>query len=271
MIFEQRDYRELLRNELSERCRSNPRYSLRAFARDLDFSPSKLSEVLNGKQGLSRGSALKVSRALNFNTQERQAFCDLVESQDGRSQAAREAAKARLIEHEAEPEFKNITADAFQIVSDWYHSAIIQLLHLHHSKGNVDWIAKSLGITGLQAGLAVDRLKRLGFIGEKNGKLYPIEHYTFGPDGIPSEAIRKFHRQVLEKAAAAISTQSLDERDYSTLFFPVPLSKLPEAKKMIKRFRSRFAEQLSSNDSTDEIYSLGIQFFRLSQTKGIQK
>ena len=47
-----RDYREILKNELIERKRNNPSYSLRSFARSLKISPTTLSCVLKGKRGL---------------------------------------------------------------------------------------------------------------------------------------------------------------------------------------------------------------------------
>src|SRR2546430_13739191 len=57
------DYRRVLRKELESRCRTSPRYSLRAFARDLKISPSRLSEILSGKQGLSRAAARGIRSA----------------------------------------------------------------------------------------------------------------------------------------------------------------------------------------------------------------
>lgn len=49
----QKDYRNLLKEKLSKRLSLNPKYSLRAFARDLSISSGQLSLVLNGKKGIS--------------------------------------------------------------------------------------------------------------------------------------------------------------------------------------------------------------------------
>ena len=62
----QLDYRLLLKSELASRTNQNPNYSLRAFARDLDLAPSRLSEVLNGKQGLSTQAAEKIAKTLGY-------------------------------------------------------------------------------------------------------------------------------------------------------------------------------------------------------------
>ena len=74
-------YRSILKDELLRRIRQNPRYSLRAFARDLRLSPSRLSEVLSGKQGLSRQAAKAITERLGWRGSEAERFIDLVESQ----------------------------------------------------------------------------------------------------------------------------------------------------------------------------------------------
>src|SRR5690606_35734224 len=93
------DYKYILKEELASRCRQNPRYSLRAFARDLKLAPSRLSEILSGKQGLSRAAAEKVAKALGYGPGETERFCDLVESVHARSRRNRESAKVRLTKH----------------------------------------------------------------------------------------------------------------------------------------------------------------------------
>ena len=46
-----------LAGELESRCQRNPKYSLRAFARDLAISAPRLSRVLSGTEGISRSAA----------------------------------------------------------------------------------------------------------------------------------------------------------------------------------------------------------------------
>ncbi len=53
-------YQVTLKEFLLRRLNMNPRYSLRAFASSLGLEPSKLSEALSGKKGLSSERAEKV-------------------------------------------------------------------------------------------------------------------------------------------------------------------------------------------------------------------
>jgi hypothetical protein len=59
-------YRDLLKRELESRCGRNPRYSLRAFAKDLGLSAPRLSHVLNGRFGLSRAAAEAIADKLGL-------------------------------------------------------------------------------------------------------------------------------------------------------------------------------------------------------------
>ena len=90
------DYRAILQAELAGRCRQNGRYSLRAFARDLKLAPSRLCEILSGKQGLSRAGAERVAMALGLDPQATGFFCDLVDAHHARSRHDRELARERL-------------------------------------------------------------------------------------------------------------------------------------------------------------------------------
>src|SRR5947209_19732207 len=59
-------YLKILRSEFDERCRRNPRYSLRAYAKFLDLDPSALSRILAQKQDMAPKTCLKVLRKLGL-------------------------------------------------------------------------------------------------------------------------------------------------------------------------------------------------------------
>ena len=86
-LSEQTSCRVILQQTLFSKQQKNKRYSLRAFARDLKISPSFLSEVLNGKYGISKQLAGQIADRLGFNSEEVQHFCSLadLEITDSRS------------------------------------------------------------------------------------------------------------------------------------------------------------------------------------------
>ena len=99
MISEKLDYRKILSEEFRRRMKRNLNYSLRAFSRDLNISPSSLSKILRGKQGLSPSMARKICSILNFDENKSQLFCDLVTLQDGRNHLMKGSAKKRIDKH----------------------------------------------------------------------------------------------------------------------------------------------------------------------------
>ena len=257
------DYRSILREQFALRCRANSLYSMRAFARDLKVSPSKLSEVFNGRQGLSRATAKKIAIRLGFGSDELELFCDSAESQHGKSEVLRKLATTRLEAKKSSREFKQISEDTFRAISDWYHMAIVQLVLLEGFDGSVEWIAAALKIKLPEAKEAVARLERLGFIEVRDGKICAHDQDVCTTDDVPSSAIREFHRQILAKASTALCFQSLETRDSSAMIMPIARRDFGRAKAKIKKFRRELSAEMNETPTKDALYCLSVQFFEL--------
>jgi uncharacterized protein (TIGR02147 family) len=262
-----KNYRELLKDELERRCQNNPRYSLRAFARDIDLSAARVSEILNFKSGLSRERAIIIAKRLEFNSSEIEFFADLVESEHARSEVKRKLAKIRLNKHEKSA-YQLVNLDTFKTISDWYHFAILELLTLKRSQHNFKWISEALEISEYEAQSAIERLIRLGLLLEKKGKWIPKVENSVTPSEIPSDAIRKFHGQILDKAKQALNLQAIGQRDFSALTFSFSRKNIKVAKEELKMFRRDFIKKYVGSEQNDSIYCLAFQLFELTKTKG---
>jgi uncharacterized protein (TIGR02147 family) len=269
-MFQTQDYRELLKQRLEERCRANPRYSLRAFARDLKIAPSRLSEILRGKQGLSKEYADQIAERLSFSESERKLFTSMVTVVDARSKKEREFAKSLLGELQSKEQKINVLkAETFRVIEDWYHYAIVELTLTAGFKSSPLWISKRLGISVYEAENAIERLKRLGLLELVDGRLVSSTAANVTADDAPSESIRKFNKQILVKASEAITNQSREEREIGTLTTAIDERDLPEFKEMIRKFRRRvnhtaIAKAESKNSKLKHVYCLAVQFFRLT-------
>lgn len=261
-----KDYREILKEELAVRCQINPRYSMRAFARDMELAPSRLSEVLNGKQGLSRPVADRIAERLGYSSQERDFFCDLVESIHARKEKNRSEAIEKLKKQFDENELLVLNNDTFNLISDWYHLAILELTTVKDFQSDVKWIAKELGISENETELALARLERFGFISRDKGVIVTVEQKTSTPGTTPSDSIKKFHKQILQKAADSIYLQTQETRDISEIVVAVDRSRFQEAKEKIKMFRREFCTDMNRSEAKDGVYCLAIQFFSLTET-----
>lgn len=259
---ERADYRDTLKAHLSLRCRHNPRYSLRAFARDLAVPASRLSEVLNARAGLSPERALRICAKLGLSPQESERFRDSVAAQHGRARAARETARERLGTGKQAKRYKHLELDVFQLISEWHHLAILELAKLKRFDPSPAWIGRQLGIPTIEAGLALERLERLGFV-ERAPRFRLLEPDNATPSGIPSAAIRAYHEQMLKKAAVALETQNLDERDFGHMTMAIDRRDIPWVKERLREFRRELSERLEKAPDKDRVYGLSMQFFAL--------
>ncbi|HVK62126.1 MAG TPA: TIGR02147 family protein, partial [Bdellovibrionales bacterium] len=165
------DYRVYLKGVLEQRLRDNARYSLRAFARDLQVTPARLSEILNRKKGLSLEAATLMAKRLSLSEQETRFFCDLVQMADARSASAKKVAEIRIDREIQSQNFNTIQLDVFKVISDWHHFAILELTLVDGFRSDSAWIAKKLGISAHEVKAAIDRLVTLELLELKGKRL----------------------------------------------------------------------------------------------------
>jgi uncharacterized protein (TIGR02147 family) len=259
MILEAKSVSQFLGEELQQRLRVNPRYSQRAFARQLGLSPGELSELLRGKRGLSLRSAIKIAKTMGLNATEAKHLLELAQVDRSQRLGASDAGFVSPLDSHGEP----LTLDAFHIVSDWSCFAILNLMDCQAFKATPQWIAKRLGISAVEARLAWERLVRVGLIEKKNGIWVTTQDYVLSPTGIPSAAIRHYHRQMLEKASEALETHPVQERDITGIGFAVDPKYLPSIRKEISDFQDRLVARFSKGKRT-EVYQLEMALFRLT-------
>src|SRR5262249_22825715 len=126
--------------------------------------------------------------------------------------------------------FNDLTVDQFKQISEWYHSAILELADVADFEFTPANIAGRLGISKLDAEVALERLSRLELLHrDENGKWKRIEGDLLFTSPVQNAALRSFYRQMMEKASEALEEQTPDERvsGYETLTFSKEA--LPEA------------------------------------------
>ena len=247
----------------------NPRYSLRSFAKDLKMAPALVSDVLNGKRGLSRVSATQIAARIGLSVQETKTFCDLVESKHGRSRLVKAQAQARLNEKSSQGvvlKFLTLENDQFDVLADWYHLAILELMKTPGYQDKESFIAKRLGLSSLQVRGALERLEKLDLVVRKDGRRIPSSQNVQTPDGISSRALKAHHEQFLKLANEALFTQPVEERDFRGLTIKCKKSDVPHVREKIRRFLHELDRDLSDTSADgEEVYQLSTQLFSLTK------
>lgn len=263
--MELRSTRLWIMNELDRRVKKNPSYSLRSFARYLGLSPSYLSRIISNQRTLSLRSALVIAESLELSEKEKEELISLVKEEEG-YRKSEESEKSDYDE-----EVWQLNLDAFNVISEWYHFGITQLLTLDNFKNDLNWIAGMLEITPLEARLAIERLSRLGLIDRNSkGEIFRTKVSLKSTDDIRSDGLRKFHFQILKKVQDSLENVPLRERDISSMTVAIDEENIPKAKEEIRKFQNKMVRLLQKGKKT-RVYSLGVNLIPLSHSSGGRK
>jgi len=255
---------EFIHDELDRRKMINPTYSLRAFARDLQVAPSTLSEILNGKYGVSNKLINKFVSTLGLNREEAD-YLQLLTFRDNPWKQRRREETIRKIE-----KFKHLKQRVFlekyQIIGQWYYVAILELTWLNDFRSDYLWIGQKLGLSPSVVERAVKKLLDLKLLVEREGRWVASYEFFATENDIPSRALKEAHRQLLGMAERSLSEDEVDEREFQFLNLPYQREAMPEVKEFIRNFVQEFCEKFAVKECGNEVGSLTIQFFNI--TKG---
>lgn len=242
---------EHLRQELGKRCKKNPNYSLRAFARALKIDSSSLSAILNEKRRVSPKVAKKLLDQLGADPLLKQ---KIIGSMIGLEEIAF-----------VEDTFVEIESEKFKVIADWEHFAIMALLETQNCKHSISWIANKLDIGTGVVTEALARLERVELLKKtEDGRWITTGAPLTTTTDIPDPALRQHHQQYIQKASFALENNSVEERDITGITMAIDKSKLPEAKKMIRTFRRQLSKFLEGGSKND-VFRLNIQLFPIDR------
>ncbi len=260
----------ILSRELDSRVSKNPQYSLRSFARNLGVAPSWISDVLNGKKGISVNKASDLCRTLGFTRQETEVFVLSVQAAHARRISDRDLAQTRL--NNLSKEFGiavKIKQDDLALAGSWYHQAILELTELEEFDHTEAWLAKKLNLSPKLISSAIQRLVTIGWLKIQDGKMQPQSEITESSFDIPSQAIKNYHREILEKAQVSLSEDAVDEREFLSMTLGFDSRRMQEAKEDIRKFQAAFAEKYFKDEKKDSVHQLSVQFFRVDKKKDV--
>lgn len=242
--------RVAIQKEFIARCRKNPAYSLRAFAKYLEIDQSFLSKILKGQRSITSDLSQNLAPKLGLKPlQVREIFT---------------AGTAAM------PGFLSLSDDEFELLSEWHHFSIIELSKTKDFNPDPVQIAQRLGLHVEEVRSALQRLERMGFIKTMpKGFKVLAPNTTWTNTKTTSAARKKFQRQLLEKSIDAIDHVDFDLRENGSVTVAVNKARLPEFKQKLKELRQELSEffQGEKEKNLDEVYQLTVSFFPLTKIK----
>lgn len=250
------DMREFLREALAARCARNPRYSLRAFARQLGTDHSTLSQILRGRRPLAVRTIARYCDKLGVPAEIRDRFI-VAERHRRRHAATTPAGLTRL------------GRELSTLLSDWRHFAILELTRLGSFTPDSHWIARVLDATVDDVNIAVQRLLRFGLLQmTSDSEWTPTSPAVLvSLDGF-LEAIAS-RLPSLHQAGGRGLAMPGDTRpaDRAETTIAVDSTRVDQAIEIMDRCRAEVTTLLASGDRKDDVYRLSISLVPVTVTK----
>jgi plasmid maintenance system antidote protein VapI len=247
------DFRKILQAELKRRSQRGHSYSMRAFARSLSIDQALLSRLIKGERRITPKMIVRLGQALNLSGEQLK----------------------KTLQHQAisisarSSGYKPLLDEDFEILSEWLHFAILELIQTVDFQSQSHWVAKRLRVTINEVNMAVERLVKRGLMTiDENG----IWNAT-SPAGNTwtntqtTEARKRLQKEILKEAVAKIDSTDFSLRENSSLTIAVNKKLIPEIKKRIQDFKNGLREFVEDFGDNDEVYQLAIAFFPLTEMK----
>lgn len=268
-IHEYTDYRTFLRSYSQDMKQKKVTWSYGAFAQALKLkTTSSITKIVQGQRDAGPEITEKMISFFGFNEKQAQYFRDLV-----RLEKIKKDPRLSLIlmekmgkEH-PDGSLKIMDDKSFLVISNWYYLALRELCRMKKFKEEPQWIANlfQFKVTARDISHAIRTLLDIGLLKRKsNGRLY-VDHGRLNTtNDIASEAIKRYHEQMLENATVAIRKFSVDEREITSTSLLMSSKNIDVAKELIRDFKKKF-ERLMEEDSGDQVFQLQIQLFPLTK------
>ncbi|WP_413570077.1 TIGR02147 family protein [Bdellovibrio sp. HCB117] len=247
-----REVADLITKVLEERRFRNPQYSMRALARDLGVSPSRVSNIMRGKVLPGKRVIQRIEVALKLNKNEAAYLAYLVQKSKHRKKDTRRAHQLQ----ESEIFF----------IREWYHFAILNAMDTLHFDSDPEVVAERLNLSPELVKDSYAKLLQAGLIHETPQGLRPTYTNLTSTSDIPSEALKNMHHQLIDKARESLIRDPIDVRDITSIVIPSNPKNIYKVKMLAREFRRQANEILEQGEKT-EVYSICMQIYPLTHSR----
>ncbi len=273
-IFEYTDYRFFLKDFYSFRKKNSRRFSFRSFAKESGVSPSLFKDIISGRRQLSPKVMEKYARAMRLSDKETDYFRALVEFVNARNNRTKNNAFAAMMQRRRRTNLTYLDEKQYEFYSNWYYSAIRELITLPDFREDCDWIATSINpaITPSQAKKALEVLLHLNLVKRNdNGRLELCDTLISSKAEMNSLMLRNYHHEMIRLGQEALERYDPQKREVSSLTLGVSGPCFETIKKRIRDFKEEILH-IAVEDKTPSqtVCQLNFQLFPLAAGDGKQ-
>jgi uncharacterized protein (TIGR02147 family) len=265
-IFNYYDYRLFLGDLVASLRLRSTVFSHRYIVQKAGFkSPTALKHVIDGKRNLSLEAANRFASALKIEGIARHYFLTLVLFNQSDSLGEQEKYLNELIELKRAEDPSRLDEDRFDVLSQWYHLALREVVELPDFRNSPKWMARVLSpqITPFEASQSLALLKRLGLVTKVDGRLRATDRTIATGHQVHSVKAAEYHRQMIRRGGEAITRFKSDEREICGTTLRVARREVENVKVLLREFRKKMLVLAANSTDADQVYQLNFQFFPL--------
>ena len=264
------DYRKYLDDFYAERKKRHTYFSYRYFCQKAGLSsPALYTEVVKGHRNLTERTTEAFIKGMGLTETDAKFFRVLVRFNQARS----EREKVRFLEQlrglRKRVKQEVVPLDMYDYYTTWYFPVIRELACILDWKNDCRILAQAVvpPIKKSDAQKAMRFLLDKGFLKIRaDGHYYQTNPALTTGSEVSSIAIRAFNEIMAQKGTEAIRKFPPSERDIRTVVAGVSPNTYPLIKEEIHEFVSRIVRLVNDDTTANNVYSLNIQLFPLTDT-----
>src|SRR5690606_38276032 len=262
------NYRQYLADYHAWRKESDPRFSVRQFAKEIGFSSHTLLRyLLDGKRNLSKRSLIKVSLALGLSGAEADFFENLVFFNQAESLQEKNHFYRKLLDSDKSQGLMKLEARQFEALGTWDQTAIREMINLGSFKPDPERIARQLlpPIDTREARESLKMLAEAGIVKKTANGYRAVDEAITNDDATMAMFVKNYHVEMMELAKRSLDTAPPEQRDISSVCFTIREADFGKLKKQIQLIRKELRVFAATGKDAERVVQVNIQLFPLSK------
>lgn len=257
-------YREILIQHFEMKKSRNQRYSLRAFARDLEVPVSRLSDVLNAKKIPSLPMAFHMASKLDLSNLKKDLFITSVQFEKEKilSQKMRLEKKLEILSYKLKNRW---TFEYFPQISSWLDIAILCALNLKSGPQTIQDLSDFFNVTEFEVEKSFQVLMEAKEIIKRGNDWVLNDSEAREISQVSPQVLKILHASLLSKAQKSISEHSTEFQDLTSLMLSFRLSDLPFIRKKISEIADQLVMDIPQAKEGNTVYSLTVTLVPISK------
>jgi uncharacterized protein (TIGR02147 family) len=269
-IYKYESVAEFLRDSYIEKRRTNSRFSIRAWAKQMGLkSPTSLHAVIHGKRKIPLTYHGSLVRTLRLSSEEAYFLLALVSYEHAKNDLQKFTYLEKI---QVLRKYKNLTMYElanFEALSEPLYTCIIEMSGLKNFENDRVWIQKNNRVTKdiNQIKQALQNLVAQGYLKLEEGILKKTHSHISNVPDLANMGSQNYHRRISFLAAEQIRAQPVEDREYNSFSLNVKKEDLFKMKASLREYIKHFITEFEAAPGQGEAtYQLNLQLFSLTES-----